>query len=95
MLKKVRQSLLVIACILACTVLSSCTIGIKEKNTLVFVSPVPIPDAAKGIVVIATNKPIPLSIMDSPELKFSRDVGGYVLVDPGFYGKLIDTWNNR
>lgn len=89
-LKKVLLSLL----LLSITVVSTgCTIGLKEKNNLVFVSPVPIPEVSKGSVIIATNKEIPLAIIDQKDKIFYQNVGGYVLVDPFFYELLIKSYN--
>lgn len=72
---------------------TGCTIGIKEKNNLIFVSPVPIPEVSKGSVIVATNKPIALAIIDEKDKIFYQNVGGYVLVDPYFYDILIKAYN--
>ena len=74
---------------------TGCTIGIKEKNSIVFVSPVPIPEVAKGSVVVATNDKIPLAIIDMKDKVFYQSVQGYVLVDPFFYEILIKTYNGE
>ena len=80
---------------MACTVLQGCSVGIKERHEILFVSPVPIPEAAKGAVVVATNDKISVGIMDKPDRFYKQKVTGYVLVDPWFYKKLIDQWNKR
>jgi hypothetical protein len=72
---------------------TGCTIGIKEKNNLIFVSPVPIPEVSKGSVIVATNRPIELAIIDEKDKVFYQNVGGYVLVDPYFYEILIKAYN--
>jgi len=74
---------------------TGCTIGIKEKSNLVFVSPVPIPEVSKGSVVVATNRPIELAILDEKDKVFFQNVGGYVLVDPFFYELLIKAYNGE
>jgi len=53
------------------------------------VSPMPIPEAAKGAPMIMTNKRIPLTILNKPDIQFEQNVGGYVLVDPWFYARLL------
>jgi len=88
--KKVVLSLLLSIITMVST---GCTIGIKERNNLVFVSPVPIPEVSKGAVVVATNKPIPLAIIDQKDKVFNQNVGGYVLVDPQFYSLLVEAYN--
>jgi len=70
-----------------------CSVGIKEKHTLIFSSPVPIPEAAKGVPIIATNEKIHLAILNKPDMTFKRDIGMYVVVDPHFYALLIDAYN--
>jgi len=72
-----------------------CTIGIKEKSNLVFVSPVPIPEVSEGAVIIATNKKLPLAIIEQKDKVFYQNVGGYVLVDPQFYAILIEAFNKH
>jgi len=91
MWKKVISPLLILTIMSACT---GCTIGIKENKTLVMVSPRPIPEVSKGAPVIATNSPLPLVILNKPDMTFEKDVAGYVVVDPWFYDLLIKTYNN-
>lgn len=92
MCKKATLLLCLALGIVACT---GCTIGIKTERTLTFVSPVPIPEAAKGAPIVATNAPIPLAIIDKPDATFKQNVGGYVLVDPWFYRLLIEAWDKQ
>lgn len=68
------------------------TLGIKEQSNIVMVSPMPIPEAAKGAVMIRTNRKIPLTILNRPELNFEQNVGGYILVDPWFYDRLLQAY---
>lgn len=68
-----------------------CSIGLKEQKTTIFVTPVPIPEAAKGVVVVATNEPVPLGFYNK-DGTFERDIGGYVVVEPQFYGLLVRTY---
>ena len=75
----------------ACT--GCLTLGIKQKNNLVMVSPRPIPEVIKGTPVIATNEKIPLVIMNKKDITFKQNVAGYVLIDPWFYDLLITKYN--
>jgi len=59
------------------------------------VSPRPIPEAAKGTPVVATNEKIPLVILNRKDEHFKQNVGGYVLVDPWFYELLINVYNSK
>ena len=88
-MKKVILIFLLMTISVACT---GCTMGIKQKNSIVFVSPRPIPEAAKGTPIIATNKRLPLAILNREDLEFQQNIGGYVVVDPHFYGLLIKTY---
>jgi len=73
----------------------SCTIGIKEKDELLFVTPVPIPEASKGAPVIATNQKIKLAVFKRPKDIYEQKVTGYVLVDPWFYELLIQAYKEK
>ena len=90
--KTLVRSLFLSLIILAST---GCTVGIKEKSNIIFVSPVPIPAVSQGSVMVATNAKIPLAIIDQKDKVFYENVGGYVLVDPFFYELLIKTYNGE
>lgn len=70
-----------------------CVIGTKAERTTVFVSPVPIPQAAMGAVMVAENKPINLTIIDKEGYFFKQSIGGYVVCDPWFYDLLLKEHN--
>ena len=93
MKSKYKTLVRVLSLSLIMLVSTSCTVGIKEKSNLIFVSPVPIPAVSKGSVVIATNAKIPLAIIDQKDKVFYENVGGYNLVDPFFYALLINVYN--
>jgi len=59
------------------------------------VSPIPIPEAARGVPLIATNEPVEMVILERVEDHFKQRVTGYVVVDPWFYQKLIECWNKN
>ena len=84
--KKVLLPLLAAICM---TAVMGCNIGVKTERHVVFVSPVPIPESAKGAVMVATNERVPLAIVNRKDFLFRQNVGGYVLVDPWFYDLLL------
>ena len=90
-LKKVLQIVLILITVTA----TGCTIGIKEKRELVFISPVPIPEAAKGIPMIATNDLVKLSVINKPDSVYLQNIGGYVVVDPWFFDLLLKAYNKQ
>ena len=92
---KFKTVVLVLFLSLTTWVSTGCTVGIKEKSNLIFVSPVPIPAVSQGSVMVATNSKIPLAIIDQKDKVFYENVGGYVLVDPFFYELLIKTYNGE
>jgi hypothetical protein len=89
---KVMPLSLLILIMMACT---GCTIGIKQSHEILMVSPVPIPEAAKGAPVIATNEKIRLGVLKKPDAFYHQKVTGYVLVDPWFYEKLLDAYKKQ
>ena len=70
-----------------------CVVGVKEKRELLFVSPIPIPQAAKGVPVIAESEKVRLVVLDQPGAFYQEKITGYVVVDPWFYDELIKAWN--
>lgn len=91
MSKKAKLLLLTLTTILL-TACNGCTVGLKEKHSMLFVSPVPIPEAAKGAPVVATNQKVKLSVLNRPDEIYEQKVTGYVLVDPWFYEKLVEAY---
>jgi len=91
MFKKAMLLLLISTMVL----LTGCTIGIKEKDELLFISPVPIPEAAKGAPMIATNEKIRLGVIHKKDSIYEQKVTGYVLVDPWFYELLIEAYKEK
>ena len=79
--------------ILASLLVMGCTVGMKENNTLLFVSPMPIPESAKGAPIVATNAKIPLAVIGQPDKVFLQKVTGYVLVDPWTWEEMVKVYN--
>lgn len=61
-------------------VTTGCSIGVKEKQTLVYASFAAAPEEAKGAIKIATNKPIPITVEGEKDLYTKMDLGGYYVV---------------
>lgn len=59
--------------------ITSCSIGVKEKQTIVYVSFAKDPDI-KGAIKIATNKPIPVTVSGVSDVATYFNAGGYYLV---------------
>lgn len=89
---KAALSILVVIISLTST---GCLIGTKQVNNLTMHDPIPLPESAKGVVRIATNDPIPLVVDGVPDESFEKDVGGDVVVKPGWYAALVDCWNEH
>ena len=70
------------------------TLGIKENNQIVFVSPVPIPETIHGAPIVRTNKKVKLAILNKPDTNFEQNIGGYVVVDPWFYARLLEAYRS-
>lgn len=94
MKSKHKKVLLLLLLVLITLASMGCTIGIKEKNNLVIATPLPIPEAARGVPLIATDEEIPLVILNEEDKIFKKKIGGYVVVDPNFYALLIKAYNS-
>lgn len=90
-----KRVMLLLSSVMLMLAATGCLIGIKENRETVFVSPVPIPESAKGAVMVATDKKIPLAIVNRKDYRFEQDVGGYVLVDPWFYDLLLEAYKQQ
>lgn len=65
--------------VLCCIVLfsTSCTVGVKEKHTIVISSIGQHPEEASGFIRVATNKPVPVVVND---IHTTLDIGGYYVI---------------
>jgi len=59
---------------------SGCTIGIKEKTKVIYVSQFKVPEECKGALKIATNKKIPVTIEGEKDVYTEMDLGGYYAI---------------
>ena len=71
-----------------------CSIGTKEKYTLVISKASAIPEAVKGVPIVATNNKVKLTILNKPNIVFEKNIGGYVVVDQDFYKLLIESYKD-
>ena len=58
---------------------AGCSIGVKEKQTVVYCSFAKDPDI-KGAIKVATNTKIPVTVVGKTDVLTEFDAGGYYLV---------------
>ena len=58
---------------------TGCSIGVKEKQTVIYVSFAKDPEI-KGAIKVATNKPIPVTVTGKTNIATKFNAGGYYLV---------------
>lgn len=58
---------------------TGCSIGVKEKQTVIYVSFAKDPEI-KGAIKVATNKPIPVTVAGKSDVVTKFNAGGYYLV---------------
>lgn len=56
-----------------------CSVGVKEKQSIVYVSFAKDPNI-KGAIRVATNKPIPVTVSGTDDVATDFNAGGYYLV---------------
>jgi hypothetical protein len=95
MKSKVRKVTLALLIATTSLAVMGCTVGLKTRNNLVMHDPIPFPENAKGAARIATNEKIPIVVEGKVNLKFEKDVGGYVVVTPLWYAELVRNWNKH
>ena len=82
-----RLLLLITALIL----LSGCTIGVRTEYRVVYAGIAKTPDNMKGLIRIATNKAIDITIQDASEpVVTKKDLGGYYVISGSDLSTLID-----
>lgn len=75
--------LLTMSMLILCSVSTGCTVGVKEKITIVYTSYNRPPDEATGAIKIATNEPVAVTIEGDKTVNTKRDIGGmYVISGP-------------
>ncbi len=96
MSQKVRWRILEILIPLVALACTGCTIGTKVQKKTLWITPRPIPQAAKGLPIVAENDPINLQVLDKPDFgQFKQKVTGYVVIDPWTAQQLIECWNEH
>lgn len=71
---------LILILTISLTVLVGCSIGVKEKNRIIYVSLQAVPAETKGAIRIATNKKIPVTIQGSSDISTKLNIGGYFIL---------------
>jgi len=88
------KTVLLLLVLVASLSVTGCVVGVKENNQLLLVSPVPIPESAKGVPLVGTNDKIPLVILGQPDKVYYQKVTGYVLVDPWTWEEMVKVYND-
>ena len=60
-------------------IMGGCSIGVKEKQTVIYCSFAKDPNI-KGAIKVATNKPIPVTVVGKTDVSTEFNAGGYYLV---------------
>lgn len=81
---KSRSLLLLIVCLISIAALAGCA---TRHTEVVYSSLRPFPEALDSVIIIATNKPIRVTVGDSVAKK---DLGGYVAVHVNDIEALVD-----
>ena len=76
---KLQSILNLIVLLLSIVVSGCCSIGVKEKHTVVYVTFGHHADAFNDLIHVATNKKIPVTVGD---IATELDVGGYIVIHP-------------
>jgi len=66
-----------------------CSIGVKEKFSIVYVTYNPDPDV-KGAIRVATNKKIPVTIVGKEDVFTEIDIGGYYVIHKNDLKALVE-----
>lgn len=70
--------------------MTGCSIGVKEKFTVVYVTYSVEPDI-KGAIRIATNKKIPITVVGKEDMLTTMDIGGYYVIHKNDLKALLDS----
>ena len=74
---------------------NGCTIGVKEKERIIYVSFSKTPEELKGALKIATNDPIPVTVVGEEETYSELNLGGYYVVHENDLRAFIKAINER
>lgn len=77
------------------SITTGCTIGIKEKVRVVYVSQFKIPEELNGAIKIATNKKLPVTIEGKKDIDTEMDLGGYYAIKAQDLKGFIDALNRK
>ena len=74
------MSILRLSLMLILVTLTGCSIGVKEKQTVVYAGFAKTPIELKGALRIATNKKIPITVIGVDDVVTSMDLGGMIAI---------------
>lgn len=76
-------------------VANGCSIGVKEKQTLIYAGFAKTSEESKGAIRIATNDPIPVTVIGEKDIHTKKDCGGMIVVREADYKALVRRWNGK
>lgn len=94
-MRKVLLSLWIAAALSLLLSISGCTIGVKEKERIIYVSFAKTPEELKGALRIATSDPIPVTVVGEEETAAELSLGGYYVVHENDLRAFIKAINER
>ena len=74
---------------------TGCSIGVKEKQTIVYAGFAKSPEELKGAIRIATNKKIPVTVVGEKDISTTKDLGAMIAVREADYKALVRSWNDQ
>ena len=74
---------------------TGCSIGVKEKQTIVYAGFAKDPEELKGAIRIATNKQIPVTVVGEKDISTTKDLGAMIAVREADFKALVRSWNER
>lgn len=83
------QFLLILLIMICLTATSGCSIGVKEKQTIVYSQVYKTPEQCKGAIRIATNKKIEVTIEGEKDISTTMDIGGRYVIDYADLSQLL------
>ena len=74
---------------------NGCSIGVKEKQTVIYAGFAKSSAESKGAIRIATNKKMPITIIGETDINTTKDLGGMLAIREADYAALVRSWNER
>lgn len=75
--------------------ISGCTVGVKERERIIYARYAKMPQELDGAIQIATNEEIPVTIIGEKDVQTEMDLGGYVAVNAYDLEALLEKAQDR